>query len=122
MGRVVHLVSAEGFVEKRAGFFSARLRFARCRGDVACFAQYLEAGPSREEPFCTKSPRLEDGTLSCLHARFPVAGLPSCGFVRHGWQASCLTGPFADFRTLFLGMGRSPALSASGGGNVYRAH
>ena len=38
MGGVVHLVSAEGFVEKRVGFFRARLRLARCKGDVACFA------------------------------------------------------------------------------------
>ena len=46
-------------------------------------------GDLRGKSFFSRSLR-EDGTLSGLHARLPVADLPSCGFVRHGWQAFLL--------------------------------
>ena len=108
MGRVVHVVYAEGSVEKRAGFFRARLHFDRCRGDVPGSAHYLEWDLEGRAFSHEASARM----ARCGLAFMPDFRWRACPVVVSRDMAgklSCLIGPFADLRTLFLGLGCSPA-------------
>ena len=53
----------------------------------------------------------EDGTLSCLYAGFPVAGLPSCGSVQNGGQTLLLNRACRP-QSVVLGLGRVPDVNS----------
>ena len=53
----------------------------------------------------------EDGTLSCLYAGFPVAGLPSCGSVQNGGLTLLLNRACRP-QSVVLGLGRVPDVNS----------
>ena len=55
----------------------------------------------------------EDGTLSCLYAGFPVAGLPSCGSLQNGGQTLLLNRACRP-QSVVLGLGRVPDVNSGG--------